>query len=66
MSLKEAIDWCHVRSAVYRTSDPTKKYWKNHPIPLLDRIPKEDQDAMDWEEYDPREEDDCSLAAFND
>ena len=24
MKFEEAIDWCHVRSAIYRTGDPTK------------------------------------------
>jgi hypothetical protein len=32
-----------------------KLYGKNHPIPLEERVPKEDQQFDDWEEYDPEE-----------
>lgn len=56
MTLDDAISWCHVRSAVYRTSKPDTKYWKNHSVPLLDRIPDQDKHATDWEEHDPRED----------
>lgn len=66
MSLKEAISICHVRSAVRRKSKPTVKYWKNHQIPIINRVPVTEHDATDWEEYDPREDDDCSLFMFND
>ena len=66
MNLSEAIRTCHVRSAVRRRSKPDQKYWKNHTVPIIERVPVEDRDADDWEEYDPREYDDCSLAAFND
>ena len=37
-----------------------KVYWKNHPIPLVDQVPAEDQYYTDWEEYDPRERPECS------
>ena len=33
-----------------------KLYWKNHNIPLDERVPDEDKEFDDWEEYDPREE----------
>jgi hypothetical protein len=45
---------------------PGIKYYKNHSVTLLARIPIEDQSALDWEEYDPRDDDDCSLFMFND
>lgn len=66
MKLQDAIERCHVRSAVRRQSAPDVKYWKNHQIKIVDRIPPEDLDADDWEEYDPRDDDDCSLFMFND
>jgi hypothetical protein len=65
MKYEEAKFICHVRSAIYRKSKGFK-YFKNHPISLDDRISKEDKAADDWFEYDPREEDDCSLFMFND
>lgn len=37
-----------------------KVYWKNHQIPIEDRVPPEDQCFDDWEEYDPREQPECS------
>ena len=40
-----------------------KLYWKNHPSPLDDRVSAIDQEATDWEEYDPREQPECS--AYN-
>jgi len=56
MKLDDAILKCHVRSAIYRTSQGVEwKYWKNHRKSLKKRIPLEDQKADDWEEYDPRE-----------
>ena len=66
MLLEEAIKKCHVRSAVYRKSKPDKKYWKNHTVPIMDRVPLSDRGADDWEEYDPRDDDDTSLFMFND
>lgn len=61
MKLEERIGRCHVRSAIYRKSKPDKKYWKNHPIDIIDRVPEEDKRANDWEEFDPRDQYDCSL-----
>ena len=66
MLLKEAIKLCHVRSAVYRKSKPDKKYWKNHTVPIIEQVPVEDMIGTDWEEYDPRDDDDTSLFMFND
>lgn len=47
---------CHVRSAIYRESNPSVRYWKNHTIPLDVRVPSEDQMATDWKEYDPSDD----------
>jgi len=66
MKLKDAINKCHVRSAVYRESNPVMKYWKNHTATIESRVPEQDKNADDWEEYDPRDDDDCSLFGFND
>jgi len=66
MKLNEAIEWCHVRSAVRRTSYPKVKFWKNHTESIISRVPKEWINANDWEEYDPRDNDDCSLYMYND
>lgn len=66
MKLEDAIDTCHVRSAVRRRSRPDVKYWKNHQVPIVDRVPVEDRVAEDWEEFDPRDDDDCSLFMFDD
>jgi hypothetical protein len=41
-------------------------YWKNHEVPLDDRVSREGKAADDWEEYDPRDSDECSLFMFND
>ena len=65
MKLKDAISKCHVRSAVYRTSKPEKKYGKNHSVPIINRVPFLDRFARDWEEWDPRDEDNSSLFMFN-
>ena len=66
MKLEKAIETCHVRSAVFRKSKPDKRYYKNHTVKIIDRVPTEDLLADDWEEYDPRDEDDTSLFMFND
>ena len=66
MNLQDAIDHCHNRSSVRRASQPDVKYNKNHPVPIIERVPTGDQSATDWEEYDPRDDDDCSLFMFND
>ena len=45
---------------------PEKKYYKNHPVPIIQRVPEADRAAENWAEHDPRDHDDCSLFAFND
>jgi hypothetical protein len=65
MKYEEAKRRCHVRSAIYRVSKGIR-YWKNHEVSLDNRVPAEEQKADDWEEYDPRDYDTCSLFAFND
>jgi len=66
MKYEEAKSICHVRSAIFREADPDIRYWKNYRIPLDERVPDEDKPNNDWEEYDPRDDDDCSLFMFND
>jgi len=53
MTFEEVKICCHVRSTIYRKSNPSTKYYKNHSIPLEVRIPIQDQKANDWEELDP-------------
>lgn len=61
MTFEEAKRTCHVRSAIFRTSKPNTKHRKNTFHPFAD-VTEEDKAATDWEEYDPREYSDCSLA----
>jgi hypothetical protein len=63
MEFKEACSLCAVRSAIYRESRPTVRYWKNHTVPLTERVPVEDQAATDWKEHDPNDDYNCSLGA---
>ena len=69
MNYQEAKETCHVRSAIYRESQygnkstPAIMYGKNHSISLDERVPKEDQLANDWLEWDPNDFYDCSLGA---
>lgn len=44
-------------------STTPKVYWKNHSIAFDERVPDEDKTFDDWEEYDPRDQPECS--AFN-
>lgn len=66
MTFEKAVKTCHVRSAIYQKSKPEMRYWKNNQKSLLERVLLEDQKAIDWEEYDPRDYDSCSLSSFND
>ena len=61
MKLLKAIGWCHVRSGIYRKEKPDEIYWKNNPIDIIDRVPEDDKDKNDWEEFDPRNQYDCSV-----
>jgi hypothetical protein len=56
MTYEDAKMYCHVRSAIFRTSNPSVKYWKNHSVSLDDRVPDDQKSALDWKEHDPREE----------
>ncbi|WP_226552936.1 hypothetical protein [Celeribacter naphthalenivorans] len=55
MTYEKAKTICHVRSAIYRMSNPSVKYNKNHPTPFDQRVPENDKSATDWAEYDPRD-----------
>lgn len=65
MDYLAAKEKCHCRSAIYRRSVGFR-YYKNHPVPLDERISEADKREDDWEEHDPRDDDDCSLFMFND
>jgi hypothetical protein len=60
MNYERCKQYIHVRSAMYRTSKPEVRYWKNHTVPLDVRIPASDKLADDWEEFDPRDHEECS------
>ena len=63
MNYQDVKRICHVRSAIRRKARPNIKFWKNHPGSLDNRVPRAWQQQTDWEEYDPREHEECS--AFN-
>ena len=65
-TFENAVEWCAVREAVYRDSQPEKRYYKNHTETLHQRVPLKDQLATDWKIYDPRDDDSCSLFMYND
>jgi hypothetical protein len=56
MRYEKAKDWCHVRSAIYRLGNPTKRYYKNDSISLDEQIPYTEKQFDDWGEYDPRDD----------
>ena len=64
MEFEEAVSSCPVRGAIYQSLN--SKYWKNHPIRLKERVTEKEQTLSNWEVYDPRDDDDCSLFMFND
>ena len=53
MTFENAASQCMVRGCIYRASDPSVQYAKNHDVPLKDRVPLVDQVATDWRESDP-------------
>lgn len=57
MTYEDARDSCHVRSAIYRRSQPGYLFWKNQTSKLDDRIPDDWKSATDWGVYDPRDDD---------
>jgi hypothetical protein len=63
MKYEKARDWCHVRSAIYRKGNPGAKYWKNSTATLDSQVSESEKNFVDWEEYDPRDHEECS--AFN-
>ena len=65
-SFKNAVSFCAVREAIYRDSNPAKRYYKNHTLTLEERVSVKDQQANDWRIYDPRDDDEGSLFMFND
>lgn len=51
-----AIRNCEIGEAIYRASDPTRKYFKNYRITLVERVPFKDQNALDWKILNVKEE----------
>ncbi len=60
MNYEDAKRSIHVRSSLRRRSKPGELYPKNHDVPFDDRVSLADQNATDWEEFDPREQPECS------
>ena len=60
MTFEDAVRTCHVRSAIRQKSWPHVWHWKNHPVSLFDRVDALQQCMDDGEEYDPREQPECS------
>lgn len=56
MKFKDVVICCHVSGSIYRKGNPKIKYNKNHAIPLIERVPKEEQNFNDWFEYDTEQE----------
>jgi len=56
VKFEKIIKSCHVRSSIYRESNPSVKYHKNHNLSFAERVPCEDQNADDWKEYDPADD----------
>lgn len=57
MTYEDAKTYIHVRSAMFRSSKPDVKFWKNSTkFNSIDAITSaEDKIATDWKEYDPRD-----------
>ena len=43
-----------------------KRYWKNSMTRLEEQVSQPEQQFDDWKEYDPRDNDSCSLFMYND
>jgi hypothetical protein len=56
MTFDEAVRRCMVRGYVARESLPGIKLWKNHEIPIAERVPTDLQDGNDWDHFDPEGE----------
>jgi len=57
MTYEDAKTCIHVRSAMFRSSKPDSKFWKNSSaFADIDSVTSdEDKAATDWREHDPRE-----------
>lgn len=63
MTYEEVKTRCHVRSAIYRASNPDVKYANNHPNSFDQRVPERDKVATDWAEFDPQEHEGHAITA---
>lgn len=52
---KEAVATCANREAVFINGQVERKWWKNHPISIEDRVHPLDHDRMDWRVFDPQD-----------
>lgn len=54
-SFSDACRVCGIGESIYQPSNPTKRYAKNHPIPLGKRVPLLRQIFGSWKIYDPED-----------
>lgn len=47
-TFRDAASVCGVREQIYRQGDPSKKYAKNHPIPLKKQVSLLNRLSKDW------------------
>lgn len=52
---RTAVATCANSEAIFINGDINKKWWKNHPISLADRVHPLDQERKDWRVYDPQD-----------
>lgn len=51
----DACRVCGIDESIYQPINPTKKYAKNHQIPLSRRVPLLRQIFGSWKIYDPKD-----------
>lgn len=52
---RSAVATCANREAIFINGEVEKKWWKNNPIALTDRIHPMDQERSDWRVFDPQD-----------
>ena len=63
MTLQDAIERCKVRGYIAQRSNPHQRYYKNHFVSLINRVPKRTHGDTDWYHADPQDEESFALTA---